>query len=234
MAVLGDEKVISPSALYTLIWVEFAICTVVIALRTYSQLLVVRRPFVDDVVMLGAYIMQAIASGLCTASTYWGLGARLATLMLDRTRVVNMLKYAMISMPFGVVGPMLGRISFILFLQNTVLTVHALRRKLLWGVIGLQLVINLIPIVLQFTQCKPANALWDPYKFQTACRDALLVMRYGFFQGAFNALTDFGLIVIALLVIVHLKLRLQTKVALCLILSLSSLYGSAETTPTHS
>ncbi|KAL3457440.1 hypothetical protein BJX64DRAFT_17821 [Aspergillus heterothallicus] len=167
--------------------------------------------------------MQAIASGLCTASTHWGLGTELMTLMLEPTRVQNMLKFAMISMPFGVVGPMLGRISFILFLQNTVLTVHTLRRKILWWVIGLQVVINLIPIVLQFTQCKPVAALWDPYQIQTACRDAVVVMRYGFFQGAFNALTDLGLIVIALLVTVHLKLRLQTKIALCAILSLSSL-----------
>ncbi|KAJ0415109.1 hypothetical protein BJY00DRAFT_318100 [Aspergillus carlsbadensis] len=219
----NDVRTVSATALYLVIWVEFGICTAVIALRAYSQLLVVRRPFVDDVVMIGAWIMQAISSGLCTASTTYGLGQKLADLMLDRPRVINMLKYAMISMPFGVVGPMLGRISFILFLQNTVLTVHALRRKLLWGLVVLQVVINFIPIVLQFTQCKPANALWDPVLFLTACRDAVVVQRYGYFQGAFNALTDLLLIAIGLLVIINLKLRLQTKIALCGILSLSSL-----------
>jgi hypothetical protein len=205
-----DVRTVPASALYLVIWIEFGICTVVIALRAYSQLLVVRRPFVDDLVMIGAWvgcsplspslllincklslankyfyekIMQAISSGLVTASTNYGLGRALAELMLDRPRIINMLKYAMISMPFGVLGPMLGRISFILFLQNTVLTVHALRRKLLWGLVALQVVINVIPIILQFTQCKPASALWDPVLFVTACRDAMVVQRYGYFQG---------------------------------------------------
>ncbi|KAL2847035.1 hypothetical protein BJX68DRAFT_268335 [Aspergillus pseudodeflectus] len=245
-----DVRTVPALALYLVIWVEFGICTVVIALRAYSQLLVVRRPFVDDVVMIGAWIMQAISSGLVTASTHWGLGQTLAELMLDRPRIINTLKYAMISMPFGVLGPMLGRISFILFLQNTVLTVHALRRKLLWGLVALQVLINVIPIILQFTQCKPASALWDPLLVPTACRDAMVVQRYGYFQGgmlrsclledgvvvvvlvvgeadvsiaAFNAFTDLLLIVLGLLVIINLKLRLQTKIALCGILSLSSL-----------
>jgi hypothetical protein len=274
-----DVRTVPALALYLVIWVEFGICTVVIALRAYSQLLVVRRPFVDDVVMIGAWvryhlspsislitcpltfanrygnekIMQAISSGLVTASTHWGLGQTLAELMLDRPRIINTLKYAMVSMPFGVLGPMLGRISFILFLQNTVLTVHALRRKLLWGLVALQVVINVIPIILQFTQCKPASALWDPLLVPTACRDAMVVQRYGYFQGgmlrsylledgvvvvvlvvgeadvsiaAFNAFTDLLLIVLGLLVIINLKLRLQTKIALCGILSLSSLYDS--------
>ncbi|KAL2862536.1 uncharacterized protein BJX67DRAFT_296070 [Aspergillus lucknowensis] len=168
-------------------------------------------------------IMQAVASGLSTASTHWGLGDDLADLMRDPRNVVNMLKYAMISMPFGVLGPMLGRISFILFLQTTVLTVHNVRRKVLWGVIALQVIINVIPIILEFTKCKPVEALWDPFVLRDACRPAMVIQRYGYFQGAFNAFTDLFLIVIALLVIIHLKLRLQTKIALCLILSLSSL-----------
>jgi preprotein translocase subunit SecF len=42
---------------------------------------------------------------------------------------------------------------------------------------------------------------------------------------AFNAFTDLLLIAIGLLVITNLKLRLHTKIALCVILSLSSLYA---------
>ncbi|KAL4864225.1 hypothetical protein BDV12DRAFT_201330 [Aspergillus spectabilis] len=203
----GHEKTstVAQSTLYVLIWVEFGICTVVIALRTYSQLLIVRRPYVDDIVMLGAYALQGVASGLCTASAYWGLGSDLATLLLDQKRVVNSLKYAMISMPFGVLGPRLGRISFVLFLIATVLTVHNFRRKLLWGLIVLQ-------IIIMSSQ--------SSYSLRSAGR---LVPKYGYFQGAFNALTDLVLIVIGVVVIIRLKLRAHTKIALSVILSLSSL-----------
>ncbi|KAL4862828.1 hypothetical protein BDV12DRAFT_202689 [Aspergillus spectabilis] len=220
---IGKTATVAQSTLYALIWVEFAVCTAVIALRGYSQLFIVRRPCVDDLVMLGAYILQGIASALCTASTYWGLGSDLATMLLNRESVNNTLKYAMISMPFGVLGPMLGRISFILFLNVTVLTVHHLRRKCLWGLIVLQVITNIIPIVLQFTMCRPISALWDPLLLQRDCGSALVVQKYGFFQGAFNAFTDLVLIVIGIVVIIHLKLHRRTKIALSVILSLSSL-----------
>jgi hypothetical protein len=47
---------ISRSGLYTVIWVEYGICTVVMALRAYSQAFVLRKFAADDIVMLGAYV----------------------------------------------------------------------------------------------------------------------------------------------------------------------------------
>jgi hypothetical protein len=47
---------ISRSGLYTAIWVEYGICTVVMALRAYSQAFVLRKFAADDIVMLGAYV----------------------------------------------------------------------------------------------------------------------------------------------------------------------------------
>lgn len=47
------SPVVAQSTLYSLIWVEFGNCTVVVLLRVYSQMLAVRKPLVDDFVMLG-------------------------------------------------------------------------------------------------------------------------------------------------------------------------------------
>ncbi|KAL2826467.1 hypothetical protein BDW59DRAFT_179574 [Aspergillus cavernicola] len=213
--------VVSQTALYTAIWVEYGICTVVMILRAYSQFFLLRKFSADDVVMLGAYLCQGVASALCTTSAYWGLGSSITD--LSYTEIVHVLKYAMISMPFGVFAPLLGRISFILFLLASVVTVHKLRRKLLWTLIGLQVVINIIPIILQFTQCDPVSALWNPLQLLSSCQGAVVVQRYGYFQGAFNALTDLILIMIGLAVIVSLKMRLSNKIVLASILSLSLL-----------
>ncbi|KAL2826162.1 hypothetical protein BJY01DRAFT_229887 [Aspergillus pseudoustus] len=214
---------ISQSTLYTAIWVQYGICTIVMALRAYSQAFVLRKFGADDIVMLGAYIVQGVASALCTVSASYGLGTSVQK--LDYHQIVNALKYAMISMPFGVVAPLLGRISFILFLLSSVITVHNFRRKLLWALIVLQTVINIIPCILQFTQCDPVEALWDPLQLVTQCQSAMVVLRFGYFQGAFNALTDLILIMIGLAVIVSLKMRLSNKIVLGIILSLSSLYA---------
>ncbi|BCS19478.1 uncharacterized protein APUU_12306S [Aspergillus puulaauensis] len=216
-----DDNSISQRTLYATIWVEYGICTVVMLLRAYSQFFVLRRFTVDDYVMLGAYLCQGVASALCTASAHWGLGA--SVMSLSYKQIVNVLKFVMISMPFGVIAPLLGRISFILFLLSSVITAHNPRRKWLWGLVALQLVINTIPCILQFTQCRPASALWDPMNLIQKCQGAVVVQKFGYFQGAFNALTDLILTVIGLVVILSLKTHRSNKIALCSILSLSLL-----------
>ncbi len=102
---------------------------------------------------------------------------------LSYNQIVNVLKFAMVSMPFGVFAPLLGRISFILFLLSSVITAHNPRRKWLWVLIALQLVINIIPCILQFTQCHPASALWDPLSLIEKCQGAVVVQKFGYFQG---------------------------------------------------
>lgn len=53
---LESVRPISQNSLYATIWVEYSICTVVMALRVYSQLSVRRRFALDDFVMVGAYV----------------------------------------------------------------------------------------------------------------------------------------------------------------------------------
>ncbi|KAL4771991.1 hypothetical protein BDW60DRAFT_188861 [Aspergillus nidulans var. acristatus] len=129
----------------------------------------------------------------------------------------------MIGMPFGVLAPMSARISFILLLLATVVSVHNLRRKLLWLLIVLQLFLNIIPCVLQYTQCSPVEALWNPKIVLTKCAGARMVQHWGYFVGAFNALTDLILAITGLAVVLKLQIRRWSKVVLSLILSLSLL-----------
>ncbi|OJJ61742.1 hypothetical protein ASPSYDRAFT_128681 [Aspergillus sydowii CBS 593.65] len=215
------DNSISRDTLYATIWVQYGICTVVMFLRAYSQFFVLRRFTLDDSVMLGAYLCQGVASALCTTSTRFGLGA--SVMSLSYNQIVNVLKFAMVSMPFGVFAPLLGRISFILFLLSSVITAHNPRRKWLWVLIALQLVINIIPCILQFTQCHPASALWDPLSLIEKCQGAVVVQKFGYFQGAFNGMTDLVLTVSGLVVILSLKTHRSNKIALCSILSLSLL-----------
>ncbi|KAL4920599.1 hypothetical protein BDW62DRAFT_215858 [Aspergillus aurantiobrunneus] len=212
---------ISQSALYTAIWVEYGICSIVMILRAYSQLFVLRSFAADDFVMLGAYVVQGIGSVLCTVSASWGLGGRVADLSYNE--MVNLLKYAMIAMPFGIIAPFLGRISCILFLLSSVITVHKLRRKMLWALIALSIPINVLLCILQFTQCTPASSLWDPQRVFEDCQSAVVVSRYGYFAGAFNALSDLILTVTGLAVVLTLNTHRSDKIILSSILSLSLL-----------
>ncbi|KAL4746864.1 hypothetical protein BDW72DRAFT_206972 [Aspergillus terricola var. indicus] len=129
----------------------------------------------DDFVMVGAYILQGIASSLVTVSTYHGLGSNVTT--LDYGHLVRLLKYVMIAMPFGVLAP---------------LSVHSLRQKLFWLLIVLQLVLNIVPCVLQYTQCSPIEGLWNPKVVLTHCSGAKMVQRWGYIQGGMSPYTNDG------------------------------------------
>lgn len=184
-------------------------------------------------------ILQGIASSLVTVSTYHGLGSNVTT--LDYGQLVGLLKYVMIGMPFGVLASMCGRISFILLLLATVLSVHNLRRKLLWLLIVLQLIFCITPCVLQYTMCSPIEGLWDPRIVLKHCSRARGLQRWGYFQGgivllpvtvdicltnyliAFDAFTDLILIIISVAVVLKLNVRRWSKIVLSLILSLSLL-----------
>ncbi|RDW63216.1 uncharacterized protein DSM5745_10327 [Aspergillus mulundensis] len=223
MSGINDLQAVSHGAMYATIWVEYGITTVVMVLRAYSQVFILRKFTADDLVMVGAYVVQGIASSLVTASVHHGLGSSWNPTSLSSVQdATEMLKYAMISMPCGTIASMLGRISFILFLLKSVITVHNLRRKVLWGLIACQFV-NVIPCVLQFTQCNPVSALWDPLKLIEKCQGATMVQNWGYFQGAFNGLTDLFLTGIGLAVILTLKMSRRNKIILSSIVSLSLL-----------
>ncbi|KAL3451749.1 hypothetical protein BJX65DRAFT_304333 [Aspergillus insuetus] len=213
-----NPKEISSTTIFSIIWAEFACCTLVLALRVYSQFFIVRRPAADDFVMIGAWTLQLVASAISSVSAAWGLGTYFGALALEQRR--NIAKFAFVFLPFGVFGPMLGRVSFILFIRSSVVVeVFHLRRWLLWALLVLQVVLNVVPVIMEFTQCFPVESLWDASEGEESCGEASSVQYYVYFQGAFNAFTDLILILIGVLVVIRLQLPLYTKIVLSVVLS---------------
>ncbi|KAL4861551.1 hypothetical protein BDV12DRAFT_203893 [Aspergillus spectabilis] len=215
---MEEYKYITNTGLYTAIWVEFGASTLVVILRIYSQAFIVRKVAIDDVLMFAAWGFQLAASIISTLGTQWGMGMK--SYLLNYEQIVHVLKYGAFAMPVGALSSMCGRIGFICFLLLSVITVYRYRRWLLWSLVVTQLVVNIVPIILEFTTCKPVSKLWN-FMGEGVCEESVVVQQMGYFQGGVNGLTDLLLTLLALFVVMSLKLKRKTKITLGVLLSLS-------------
>ncbi|KAL9088749.1 MAG: hypothetical protein Q9165_006058 [Trypethelium subeluteriae] len=89
----------------------------------------------------------------------------------------------------------------------------------------LQTAINLVAIIVLYTQCgNELDILWNQAKqvdFNSKCKNPIIQSDYGYVQGSFNTFTDVFLTVLPALIIWHTKLKLKAKLALACLLCLS-------------
>lgn len=77
---------------------------------------------------------------------------------------------------------MVGRIAFIMYLRRLVPLLSKTRTFLLI-LLGLQPVVNVIPVILIFAQCKDIRAVFDPTITDVYCMPVRIQMVYGYTQG---------------------------------------------------
>lgn len=85
--------------------------------------------------------------------------------------------------PFGIMAYSFPNIAIAVLLER-ILVPNKLRAIALYTLAGLQCTIAAISCVLLFTQCTPAEYLWNPaVKATVHCLDFATVSRYSFFVG---------------------------------------------------
>ncbi|KAL1968903.1 hypothetical protein VTN77DRAFT_1264 [Rasamsonia byssochlamydoides] len=213
----GGDVSLQSSALIT-IWVLFGITSVVMILRVFAQVKVLRKLGLDDGFMILAWICQAINCALNAVSVCWGIGRH--DIYLTPEQYVNAIKYGLLAIPWGALCAMFGRISFIVFLLVFVMSVSYVRKRLLWALIVIQVVFNIPPVIVTFVQCQPVSRVWDPFE-PGSCWNPAVVEDFGYVQGAVNAATDLCLTVIGAALVASLNVWLCAKISLSVLLSLS-------------
>lgn len=95
----------------------------------------------------------------------------------------------------------------------------------------LQLVINMLAFIVFYAQCGDRlSVLWHPMEMvqhPEYCMDVSVQTDLGYFQGAFNCLTDAYLTFLPGLLIEHTKLSIKKKIGLACLLCLSIVALSA-------
>jgi hypothetical protein len=117
---------------------------------------------------------------------------------------------------------MLGRISFCIYLYYIIGSSSQWQRITLYVFGALQVAINVVCVVMIFAQCGThVTAIWGA---ETAtCMIPDVQTYYGYFQSAFNSLSDLYLTVLLAIIVWRLQTSTAVKAGLGLLLCLSVL-----------
>lgn len=121
-----------------------------------------------------------------------------------------------------------GSFSFpnisIAILINNILDPNKFRTIALYVMAVLQVVFAMISAVLVFVQCNPTAILWDPRLLsEGSCWSADIFNDFTYWVSAYTTMTDIVLAIVPVTVFWKLQMRTSTKVAVCIMMSLTLL-----------
>lgn len=121
-----------------------------------------------------------------------------------------------------------GSFSFpnisIAILINNILDPNRFRSISLYTLAIAQVMFAMISVVLVFVQCQPTAILWDPRLLsEGSCWNPDIFDGFTYWVSAYTTVTDIVLAVVPISVFWKLKMRTSTKVAVCIMMSLTLL-----------
>lgn len=125
----------------------------------------------------------------------------------------------------GILSPMFGRLSFMVYFLRIIVTSKP-KRWFIYGLAAQHVIINVATIILILVQCQKFATLWNPFGTPGKCWSPSVQAKFGYFQGAANTATDVVLTVFPAMIVWNLQLAKNLKIALSVLLGLSSLSAS--------
>ncbi|TVY14099.1 hypothetical protein LARI1_G007616 [Lachnellula arida] len=191
-------------------WILYGAATITILLRVIAKLSIKQQLGVDDALMTLALLLGIANFSLDTAAVQYGLGYS-----IEITYRGNCLHLA------GILSPMFGRLSFMIYLLNIIVTSKP-TKWFIYSLAAQHIIINVVTIILILAQCPHFATLWDPIGTPGRCWNPSVQADFGYFQGATNTLTDIVLTAMPISIIWNLQLAKKLKIALSVLLGLSS------------
>jgi len=217
-AVLPDYDLGRNLAIF--VWTLTAASGIFLGLRLFAVYWVLNRVRATDYVMTAAWLFMVAAGALTTRGVHWGLGRHIY--YLTPTQIQHSIEYVILMDAPVIVAATLGRISFCLFLINTVGAEKSVRR-LLWVAIVLQILVNATHVIAFYCSCGlKINALWD-LSIHAKCLSYSSMSDYLYFLGAWNAFTDLFLTVLPAYLLKDLNVERRKKFIIMVLLCISGL-----------
>ena len=132
--------------------------------------------------------------------------------------IVEAARLFYIAQPFALMGVVMGRVSVGLLLLR-ILGQSKVRRIVIWSCIGSTFVFGVLNSILLFVACRPSDANWNPFIKGAVCWDPTIVTKVTIAFSAWNVFIDFVLALLPASIFWHLKLSLDKRVGLILLLS---------------
>ncbi|PYI00144.1 hypothetical protein BO71DRAFT_393762 [Aspergillus ellipticus CBS 707.79] len=195
-------------------WILTGLATVAVSARLFIRMKILRNPGADDWLVAVSMVFSLSYAVLSTVNVALGFGQHSDTMTNHRLQLVLLLNN--IGFALGIVAFAIPKLA-VAALLNRFLNPTALHRAIFWGLTGFVALVSFICIVVLFTSCSPARALWDTSLLAEGakCRTATVLVSYATFTGAASAFTDLYLAIYPTIILLKLHMVLWKKLALC-------------------
>ncbi|EFQ97744.1 integral membrane protein [Nannizzia gypsea CBS 118893] len=214
MLMSGPEYV--GTTVMVLAWLLFAVSVGIVGTRYYVRWKIVARFTIDDGLILIALALALGNSIFLSISTHYGLGTHMTE--LSKEQIMYTVKWVFLCEFFSIMSPCVSRIAYASLLLS-ILPPMKWRSKVLWALIWIQFVVDVVCVVISFSQCQPLNKFWDR-SVPGNCWSPVVQQNIGFFQGSVCSLVDLVLAIFPASIFWNLNMELKKKISLSLLMGL--------------
>ncbi|PNS21063.1 hypothetical protein CAC42_3400 [Sphaceloma murrayae] len=202
--------------LLALSWAFFSAGVIVVALRTYTTLFIVRRPKWDLYFTLIAAALAVTSQPFIVKAIYKGVGNDVQK--VAPADLVDMLFWQWcyyIPVIISTIFSKLAVATLILQIQDRTFPVM---RYILYVIMTITIALGISISSAIFTQCDPVDELWttDPNS-NPNCKNVDLVLKGGTVQGSFSAFGDFFLAIYPAVIFWNLQMSWRRRLGVCVL-----------------
>ncbi|OJI87158.1 hypothetical protein ASPTUDRAFT_40295, partial [Aspergillus tubingensis CBS 134.48] len=162
-------------------WAMTSLAILAVAARLFIRIKVLRNPGADDWLIAASMVFSISHSVVTTVDVALGYGKH-AIVIADRLELVLLVNY--INFALGIISFALPKLA-VAALLSRFLNPTTIQRAILWGLTGFVALVSCICILVLFTMCDPARALWDTSLLSKGahCRSSWILVDYAIFTG---------------------------------------------------
>ncbi|KAL8851055.1 MAG: hypothetical protein Q9221_004045 [Calogaya cf. arnoldii] len=217
----GDHST-GPSILI-ITWLFTGISTVVVGLKVWTRLKIIRQFGADDILTILALLFLLAFAPLVTVSVDRGLGRHVYYLTTEARTQAS--KLAVLSNPLVYLAAAWPNISVAISLDK-ILVPKPSQLAFLYGIPILQCLFALTSSIITYTTCTPLEGLWNP-SVGDKCLPVSAVGGILYFNGALSAFTHIFLAVVPIFGLWKIRIKTKTKVGICLLMGTTAIVEAA-------
>ncbi|KAK3901759.1 hypothetical protein C8A05DRAFT_44664 [Staphylotrichum tortipilum] len=176
----------------------------------------------DDYIVLFSAGLVTLATAFVTAAIAGGGGRHSSTLSQSQVQLVSVL--ILVGLTLGALSFTLTKIAVVILLIK-LLHPSQCHTRVLWGLVGGNVLFMSVAGLVFFLQCMPPQALWNQY-IKHKCWDPVVATSLATSASAFSALSDFYLALYPAVVLWSLDMNWRKKLALSVALGFGVCAGS--------
>ncbi|TGZ76378.1 hypothetical protein EX30DRAFT_399299 [Ascodesmis nigricans] len=193
------------------------LATLLVLLRTYCRVFMIRSPGMDDYTMWGGLAFALANMGCFIGKEPYGMGRHFSTITQAEYKEYRHIQYFQSQTFVMALGFVKISTAFLLLR----LAPQKKYRYFLWGMIIFMILFSLACMGTLIFNCWPVNGAWDPAVRKVAkCYSPATFTSIGLFNTSMNVITDVIFATIPIPLIWNLQMNRRAKIALGGILSL--------------